>query len=86
VLGLVNKHISNLKKLRAIAFDVGDQDRGVSIPGIIQLDSVLTQAMIDHTFEQYAGTHVDHVPQRLEARVFPFFLKTLSGSAATHIR
>jgi S-formylglutathione hydrolase FrmB len=81
MLGLVNKNISNLKKLRAIAFDVGDQDRGVSIPGIIELDTILTQAMIDHTFEQYAGTHVDHVSQRLEAKVFPFFLKNLSGNA-----
>lgn len=80
MLGLVNKHISNLKKLRAIAFDVGDQDQGVSIPGIIQLDTTLTQAMIDHSFEQYAGTHVNHVSQRLETKVFPFFLKTLSGS------
>jgi S-formylglutathione hydrolase FrmB len=78
VLGLFQRNVSRLKTLRAIAFDVGDQDRAVSVPGIMRLDTALRNASIDHTFEQYPGTHVSQVPDRLETKMFPFFLERLS--------
>jgi hypothetical protein len=67
-----------VRTLRAIAFDVGDQDRAVSIPEIVRLDAVLRNASIDHTFEQYSGTHVSRVPERVETKMFPFFVDRLS--------
>jgi len=71
-----------LRKLRAIAFDVGDQDRGVSIQAIARLDAALTEAMIRHTFEQYSGTHVSRIPERLETKLLPFFLERLNTPAS----
>jgi S-formylglutathione hydrolase FrmB len=78
ILGLFQRVVSSVRTLRAIAFDVGDQDRAVSIPGIVRLDAVLRNASIDHTFEQYSGTHVSRVPERVETKMFPFFVDRLS--------
>jgi hypothetical protein len=72
---LIRRHAARVKRLRAIAFDVGDQDRAVSIPSIVRMDQALKDANVDHTFEQYPGTHVSRVPERIENKMFPFFLE-----------
>jgi S-formylglutathione hydrolase FrmB len=83
LLGLLPRSVSSVRKLRAIAFDVGDQDRAVSISGIVGFDSALTAATIRHTYELYPGTHVSRVPERLETKMLPFFLNELSGATSS---
>jgi enterochelin esterase-like enzyme len=77
-LAFIDQYRKNLQRLRAIAFDVGDQDDYAHIPlGAKQLDQVLTQYQIPHTFEEYQGTHTSRIPERIEMNVLPFFSKNL---------
>lgn len=81
-LSMIDQYIPSLKKYHAIAGDCGLQD------GLLgtnkQLDQVLTAYGINHTFETYEGDHVNHVEQRIETKVLPFFSKNLSFEAAKH--
>jgi enterochelin esterase-like enzyme len=76
-LSMVDSHIPNLKKLKAIAFDAGDQDRGIAAT-IRTLDQMLSDYGIEHVFEIYEGTHTSGVPDRIENQVLPFFAKNLA--------
>jgi enterochelin esterase-like enzyme len=77
-LSAIDQHIPRLKRLRAIAIDVGTQDR--LAPGSKALDAVLTAYGVPHTFETYEGDHVNGVQQRLETKVFRFFSDHLAGT------
>jgi S-formylglutathione hydrolase FrmB len=75
-LAMVPQYIPGLKSYDAIAVDAGDRDVGIA--GTVKtLDGMLTAYGIAHTSEIYSGDHVDHVEQRLESSVMPFFSKTL---------
>jgi S-formylglutathione hydrolase FrmB len=77
-LAFIDQYRKNLQKLRAIAFDVGDQDDYAHIPlAAKQLDQVLNQYQVPHTYEEYSGTHTSKIPERLETKVLPFFSKNL---------
>jgi hypothetical protein len=76
-LSMVDSHIPNLKKLKAIAFDAGDRDRSIAA-SIRVLDQILNDYGIDHFFEIYDGDHVSGVPGRIENQVMPFFARNLS--------
>jgi S-formylglutathione hydrolase len=39
---------------------------------------MLTQFDITHTFETYEGDHTNHVKDRVEQKVMPFFTSNLS--------
>jgi S-formylglutathione hydrolase len=70
-LAMIDQHIAHLKRLRAVAFDVGTKDR--LAPGSKSLDEILTSYEIPHTYETYEGDHVNRVEERLETKVFAFF-------------
>ena len=74
-LAIIDQYISNLKKLHAIAIDVGDKD-GLS-PSNKELSAILTQYDIPHVFEIYDGDHTNHIALRVETKVLPFFSKNL---------
>jgi len=76
-LSMVDSHIPNLKKLKAIAFDAGDRDRGIAA-SIRVLDQMLSDYGIEHFFEIYDGDHISGVPERIENQVLPFFAKNLA--------
>src|SRR5262245_54223678 len=76
-LAMIDQHIPNLKKLRAIAVDAGAQDTGIA-PTTKLLGQVLTQYEIRHTFEIYEGDHLNKIAERLEKKVLPFFSVNLS--------
>jgi enterochelin esterase-like enzyme len=76
-LAFVDQYIGNLKKYRAIALDVGDQD-GVRTDTAI-LQSTLTRYGIASTFEEYKGTHTSAVAVRFQDYVMPFFGKALEA-------
>jgi enterochelin esterase-like enzyme len=78
-LAMVDQYYSNLKKYAFIGIEVGTMD-GLAASNR-QLDGVLTQLGVPHTFETYEGDHTNRVPERIEMNVLPFFSKSLSFAA-----
>jgi len=74
-LAMVDQYYSNLKKYAFIGVEVGTMD-GLAASNR-QLDSLLTQLGVQHTFETYEGDHTNRVPERIEMNVLPFFSKAL---------
>jgi enterochelin esterase-like enzyme len=75
-LAMVDQYLGSLKTFKAIAMDVGLQD-GLAGSNK-ELDAILTQFDIPHTFETYEGTHTSNVKDRFEQKVLPFFSANLS--------
>jgi S-formylglutathione hydrolase FrmB len=75
-VAMLDQYVPNLKKLEAIALDIGLQDN------LITSNKVFVEAMtrfgVAHTFETYEGDHGNRIPQRLEEKVLPFFSQHLS--------
>src|SRR5690606_28916495 len=75
-LVMIDQYIPNLRKMNAIAMDIGLQD---GLLGANQaLDEVLTRYEIPHEYETYEGNHTNKVAERYETRVLPFFSRELS--------
>jgi S-formylglutathione hydrolase FrmB len=78
-LAFIDQYIGNLRRYKAIAIDVGDQDNLRT--DTTKLHDVLEKYGIAHTFEIYSGTHTSAVAVRFQNYVMPFFSKNLcSGS------
>lgn len=75
-LAIIDQYIANLKELKAIAFDAGDQDRIAD--AIKTLNEVLNDYKIEHMFEIYDGNHTNRVAERIETKALPFFSENLS--------
>jgi S-formylglutathione hydrolase FrmB len=70
----VHQHVSDLKKLDAIAFDAGDQEQFGGILASVQaFDQVLSSYGIKHTTEIYPGNHINRIAERLQSKVLPYF-------------
>jgi enterochelin esterase-like enzyme len=76
-LAMIDAYILNLKQLKAIAFDAGKDDRGIAAT-ITDLDAILNNYKMDHTYEIYDGNHTNHIAERIETKVLPFFAKNLA--------
>jgi enterochelin esterase-like enzyme len=79
-LAFADQYILELKRYRAIAIDVGDQD-GLRVDAG-RLHDALDQYGVANTFEVYPGTHTSDVAVRFQEHVMPFFSRTLSFEAA----
>jgi enterochelin esterase-like enzyme len=79
-LAMVDQYIPNLKKYKAIMMDVGLQD-GLMASNK-ELDESLTRLGVVHTYETYEGDHTNHVKDRFEEKVLPFFSQQLSFTAS----
>ena len=79
-LAFIDQYVLGLKRYRAIAIDVGDQD-GLRVDAG-KLYDVLDQYGIANTFETYPGTHTSDVAVRFQEHVMPFFSGTLSFEPA----
>lgn len=77
-LAFVDQYIGNLRRYRAIAIDVGDQDNLRT--GAEKLHEVLDNYGIANTFEIYHGTHTSAVADRFQNHVLPFFSKNLCAT------
>lgn len=64
-------NIGDLRRLKALAFDVGDKNRFA--PATRELDAMLRRYYLGHEFEEYGGTHVNRIAQRIETKALPFF-------------
>jgi S-formylglutathione hydrolase FrmB len=74
-LAMLDQYVPNMKKYSAIAMDIGLQD--TLLESNQQLDQAMTRLGIPHTFETYEGNHNNHLADRIEGKVFPFFSKYL---------
>src|SRR5688572_1041354 len=75
-VAMLDQYVPNLKKYKAIALDIGLQD-GLITSNQVFVDRLKRYA-IPHTYETYEGDHGNRIPQRLEAKVLPFFSRQLS--------
>src|SRR5205085_1292669 len=75
-LVMIDQYVTNLKKYHAIMGDVGTQD--TLMASNKQLDQIMTDFGIKHTFETYDGDHTNHVKDRFVEKVLPFFSNNLS--------
>jgi S-formylglutathione hydrolase FrmB len=83
-LAMVDQYIPNLKQYRAVMLDVGLQD-GLAASNK-EMDAELTRLGVTHTFETYEGDHMNHVKDRFETSVLPFFSANLRSAAKTRER
>jgi len=74
-LAFVDQYVGNLRRYRAIAIDVGDQDGLRADAG--KLHEVLDRYGIANSFELYPGTHTSRVADRFQNHVLPFFGQSL---------
>lgn len=75
-LAMLDQYVSNMKSYRAIAMDVGLQD--TLLRSNTEFHEALTRMGIQHSFETFQGNHTNHLEQRMEHKVFPFFSRHLS--------
>ena len=75
-LAMLDQYVPNLKKLKAIAMDVGDQD-GLANSNR-ELSRILSQYDLPVSFETYDGDHTNRIATRVETKVLPFFSSNLS--------
>jgi S-formylglutathione hydrolase len=73
-LAMIDQYASSLKTLR-IGMDVGDKD-GLAASNR-ELNRVLNSYGIPTVFEVYDGDHTNHIVDRMEKAVLPFFAKNL---------
>jgi len=74
-LAFLDQYIGQLRRYRAIAIDVGDQD-GLRVD-TGKLHDALDQYGVAHRFEIYTGTHTSAVADRFQNHVMPFFSDSL---------
>ena len=68
-----------LRRYRAIAIDVGDQDRLQA--DTTRLHEALDRYGIKHEFEIYPGTHTSKVADRFQNHVMKFFGQNLCAES-----
>jgi S-formylglutathione hydrolase FrmB len=74
-LAFLDQYVYDLRRYRAIAIDVGDQDRLKDDAG--KLHEALDRYGIANTFEVYPGTHTSRVADRFQNHVMRFFSQNL---------
>jgi S-formylglutathione hydrolase FrmB len=78
-LVMVDQYVANLKRYSAIGMDVGLQDTLLATNE--QLAKRLEAYGLPLTFETYEGDHVNHIADRVEQKVLPYFSEHLSFAA-----
>jgi pimeloyl-ACP methyl ester carboxylesterase len=78
-LAFADQYVGSLRRYKAIAMDVGDQD-GLRVDAE-RLHDILDKYGIANSFEIYAGTHTSRVADRFQNHVMPFFSANLSFEA-----
>ena len=76
-LATLDQHIFNIRKLNAIAFDAGADDRGIA-QSIKILDQTLDNYGVDHFYEEYDGDHLNRIAERMGTNVLVFFTENLA--------
>jgi len=74
-LAFLDQYVGALRRYRAIALDVGDQDRLQSETS--KLHDALDKYGIVHSFQVYPGTHTSKVADRFQEHALRFFSQNL---------
>jgi hypothetical protein len=74
-LAFLDQYVSDLRRYRGIAIDVGDQD-GLRVDAG-KLHEILDRYGIENSFDVYPGTHTSAVADRFQNHVLPFMSRTL---------
>jgi S-formylglutathione hydrolase FrmB len=72
---MIDQYVPNILAYKAIAMDVGLQD--TLLKSIQDFDASLNRLNIPHTFETFEGDHSNHLKDRIEEKVLPFFTNNL---------
>ena len=75
IKAFLDQYVADLRRYRAIAIDVGDEDRLKA--DAARLHEALDRYGIPHSFEVYKGTHTSKVADRFQNHVLPFFSRSL---------
>lgn len=75
-LAMLDQYLPNLRKLKAIALDAGDQDTGIAATSK-SFSEMMKSYKLSHFFEIYSGDHVNRIGERIEKHAIPFFQKNL---------
>jgi S-formylglutathione hydrolase len=78
-LNTIDQYITNIKQLKAVAFDAGTRDQSIAA-SIKTLDEELNKYGIRHFFEIYEGDHINRVAERIETKMLRFFSDNLSST------
>jgi enterochelin esterase-like enzyme len=78
-LAFLDQYVEQLRRHRAIAIDVGDQDRLQADTS--KLHEALDRYGIANQFDVYPGTHTSRVADRIQNHVMPFFGRSLCFDA-----
>jgi enterochelin esterase-like enzyme len=84
-LSMIDQYIGNLRQLKGIGFDAGDHDEGIAAR-TLELDRLLTSYHIPHQFEIYEGDHLNHIADRIETKLIPFFSGNLAFAPVNPVR
>lgn len=76
-VAMVPQYVANLKRLTAIAMDVGDDD--FLFDDNVAMHEELERFGIKHDWTIYDGDHHNRIAQRYQDRVVPFFGRHLKG-------
>lgn len=79
-LAMIDQYVRNLRRLHALALDIGLQDRLAASNK--RLHDALSQFAIPHVWEAYDGTHSNRIAERFETKILPFFSAQLSATPA----
>jgi photosystem II stability/assembly factor-like uncharacterized protein/pimeloyl-ACP methyl ester carboxylesterase len=79
-LATVDQYVRSLEGLRGLAFDAGDEDRGIAAT-VRELDRILTAYGVPHEAAIYPGDHLSGVAERIRTVMLPFFSRTLAFEA-----
>lgn len=75
------------RQLCSLALDAGRQDQIPSVPlGAAAFAAALTRAGVPHAFTLYDGDHVDHVRDRFEQHLLPFFARAFARAGTRRDR
>ena len=74
-LAMLDQYIANLRRMKAIAFDAGDEDKQIAA-SIRVLDQALNDYQLKHEFAIYPGNHVNHVATGWNRRCCRFSART----------
>jgi enterochelin esterase-like enzyme len=74
-LAFLDQYVGSLRRYRAIAIDVGDQDRLKA--DAEKLHEALDRYGLANSFEVYSGTHTSKVADRFQNHVMKFFSQSL---------
>jgi len=84
----IGAHVADLKNLRGLAIDYGENEEFTHIRlGVARFSEALAARGIPHRFEVYPkGNHGSLIRSRFENAVIPFFSRALQGDSSGSVR